>query len=622
MKQHVERLGEVARRFLPLAFGAVLLVLLWQKAQSLDWLAVREAFGGIAPWRWLVAGIAAAVSFAAVAQYDVIAHRHFRTGRPDWLARNTGAAAIAVGQTTGFGPAVGAALRWRVMPDLGHAMVLKVTGFVTLSFFAAWGGIAVGFALPTLAGAGWLAALTLPGLLVVICAGLLRFPQIVVKGRRIDMPSIRAFLGMAALAAVDVSCAGLAFDLLLPDALSPPLPVLIAAFTLSLGAGMAGGTPGGVGPFEMALIALLPGTASPELAAALIAFRLVYYAVPCIIGAGYALLTPPYSRVQVPPLTACLTGRRAELAIAAQNDHRAIVTLSAEGVALRTPQSLTLFLGPTEGRLYALLPELRRAALSENRLPCLYKLTARDAAQARRAGWHVRPFAVEAVIDPRAHALDGPEHRQLRRFLRKAEGAGLTFGPITAPDWERMTEVHTAWEDSHGAERGLTMGRFCPLYLRDKVLFGAWLHGDLVAFTSWLTAPGVLSLDVMRHLPDLPQGAMHGLIEAVIRQARTDGLREVNLAALPHSSLPGRIADCAGLARFKSSFAPTWRPLYIGAPNAFSLALSAADLRLAIVRPAALKRSERDVWDLDALIDEAIVDAMAEPEVAPLRKAG
>ena len=231
-------------------------------------------------------------------------------------------------------------------------------------------------------------------------------------------------------------------------------------------------------------------------------------------------------------------------------------------------------------------------------------------------GWHVVPFAVEAVIDPRRHNLKGAEHRQLRRFLRKAEGAGLTFGPITFFNDTATTEIYTAWEDTHGAERGLTMGRFCPLYLRDKPLFGAWLNGELVAFASWLQAPGVLSLDVMRHLADLPQGTMHGLIQAVIEKARADGLHEVNLAALPHPELPERIADCAGLARFKTSFAPSWRPLYIGAPNPVSLAISAADIRLAILRPAPLQRSQQDLWDLDALIEP-------EPEeIMPLRNVG
>jgi phosphatidylglycerol lysyltransferase len=410
---------------------------------------------------------------------------------------------------------------------------------------------------------------------------------------------------------------------------------MIAAFTLALGAGMIGGTPGGVGPFELALITVLPGAATPELAAALIAFRMVYYAIPCVAGAAYAFLTPPWRQPERVADTLPARGPRAELGIAAQNDFRLIESFHAEGVALRTPQSLTLFLGATHGSIAALLAPLSRAALAENRLPCIYKLTARDAALVRRAGWHVVPFAVEAVIDPQRFSLDGSDSRQLRRFLRKAETSGLEVREITDPDWEAMTEIHCAWEESHGRERGLTMGRFCPLYLRDKPLFGAYHGGRLIAFTSWLEAPGTLSLDVLRHEKDLPQGTMHALIHGVIAQARAQGLTEVNLAALPHPSLPERLRDCAGLTRFKTSFAPAWRPLYIAAPNAAYLAVAAADIRLAIIEPTPLTRSEEDLWDLDALIDSAMLPehfseqftdeidlAHLAPEVPELRRAG
>lgn len=605
------RAPDAVRRVLPFLLGLVLAGVLWQKAQGLDWTAVSDAFTSIAPWRWVGAAMAAAISFWAVAQYDVTAHRHFRTGRPDTAARRAGATAIAVGQTTGFGPAVGAALRWRLMPDLGRGTVLRITGFVTLGFFAAWGTIALTLAVPVLAGHAWLGLALLPLGLAAVSALLFAFPHLNVLGRQCDLPSIPAFLQMVALAGCDVLFAGLALDLMLPPETAPALPVLIATFTLALGAGMIGGTPGGVGPFELALVTLLPGTATPELAAALIAFRMVYYAVPCILGASYALLAPPHRQRPAPALRPRLSlGPRAELPIAAQADHRAIATLQSEGTALRTPQTLTLFLGAVEGPLAPLLPALHRAARDENRLPCLYKLTGRDAVTARRAGWHMAAFAVEAVIDTARHDLCGPDYRQLRRFLRKAEEAGLTFGPITAPDWERMTEIHSAWEDSHGAERGLTMGRFCPLYMSDKPLFGAWHKGRLIAFTSWLQTGGTLSLDLVRHEAETPQGTMHGLVQAVIGHARKQGIAEVCLAALPHPALPGRLKGCAGLTRFKASFAPRWRPLYIGAPDILQLALAAADIRRAILAPAPLRRSTHDLWSLDALVDAPPDDAL------------
>ncbi|CUH77291.1 phosphatidylglycerol lysyltransferase domain-containing protein [Tropicibacter naphthalenivorans] len=615
MKAAFEQVPDMARRVLPLAMGAVLVALLYVKARSLDWGLVAEAFYDIPMWRWVGAAVASGLSFWAIAQYDVIAHRHFRTRLPEGHARLSSAAAIAVGQTTGFGPAVGAALRWRLMPVLGHAMVLRITAFVTLCFFVAWGLLAATVAVPVLAGVPWAALLAFPVGAFALAALMLRYPRMSLMGKRIDLPSLPALGHLVALAACDLIFAGLALHLLLPPELAPPLWSLIAAFTLALGAGMIGGTPGGVGPFELALVTLLPGTATAHLAAALIAFRVVYYALPCILGASYAFLARPDRIAPPSEREAPLFGARAEHPIAAQNDSFALTASGAEACLLRSPQSLTLFLGPTRGHLSTLLPALKREARQQNRLPCLYKLTAQDAAEARRAGWHVVPFAVEATLDAQAFTLDGPERRQLRRFLRKAETAGVTCGPITNPDWERMMEIHCAWEDMHGQERGLTMGRFCPLYLRDKPMFGAWLNGELVAFISAVQGTEGLSLDLMRHLPDLPQGVMHALIHAMILDARASNIKEVSLAALPHPTLPKRLADCAGLTRFKSSFAPAWRPLYIGAPNPAALALTALDIRIAILNPAPLERTTMDLWELDALIDDAIAPIVETPEL-------
>lgn len=596
------------------------MALLWREAQVIDWTAAATAFVGIPVTSWLAALAAVGISFWAVAQYDVIAHRHFGTNVPAPVARGTGAAAITVAQTTGFGPAVGAALRWRMIGGLGSAKIIQVTAFVTATFCAAWAILAVGAVAPILLERPALSLLIIPCLLVLGCLTLIRFHRVRVGKRYVRLPTVRAFLSLVAFAAIDVICAGTALKLLLPPDFGPDLVTLVAAFTLALGAGMIGGTPGGVGPFEMTLIWLLPQTPIEDLAAALIAFRLVYYAVPCVFGALWALLAPRHTAFSAPELEATLTGPRPEFGIAAQNDHSALSGFAAEGVALRTPHSLALFLGPLEGSLSQLIPELRRAAREENRIPCLYKIEARDARDMRDAGWTVLPFAMEAHINPATHRLDGPQFRQLRRQVRKAEQNGVRVARLTDPDWERLTEIHSRWEDAHGAERGLTMGRFCPIYLSDKPLYGAWQGDRLIAFTSWLRSDGSMSLDVTRHMPDAPHGTMHALIHHVIATAAAHDISDISLAAVPHPNTPHWIENSAGLSRFKSSFAPTWRPLYFAAPNALAMTLCAADLRQTIVRPPPLRRSVQDLWDLDAMVS-APRHATVAPPTARQRKA-
>lgn len=614
----------------PGLLGLALCGMLWADARALDWSAVAGAFGGIPAWRWAAAALATALSFMAIAQYDVLAHRHLRTNAPEGPARRAGAAAVALGQTTGFGPVVGGAVRWQLMPGIKHTRIIGLTGFVTFSFLAAWSLVALTLALPVLSDMVWLALPAFVCGALGVMAVLIRVPRMTLLGKGIDLPSVPGMARMTLLAGADMALAALALYLLLPPGIAPSLSWLVAAYTLALGAGLVGATPGGIGPFDVTLMTLLPAGAAPEVAAGLLAFRIVYYMAPCLLAACYVLLAKPcrfacsgadsgaVSGTVSGTEPAPLSGPRAEMAIAAQTDNRPIVRGTATATALRTPQSLVLFLGPVTGRIRPLLPALRVAAHQENRLACLYKLTARDSVRVRRAGWCVAAVAVEAVLYPQRHSLSGPKHRQLRRFLRKADSAHIQIRRLTSPDWQELRHIHLAWESRHGRERGLTMGRFCPLYLGDKPLYGAYQDGRLIAYASWLRAPGVLSLDLMRHRPDMPTGTMHALIQRVITDARQIGLQEVNLAALPHPALPDRLSDAAGLARFKRSFAPHWRPLYIAAPSQAALALAAMDVRRAILHPAPLPRQTADLWALDALADQSA----PAPLPQQIRKAG
>ncbi len=606
VKDILEQPADTLRRTAPLALGTIFIWLLWSFAKDLDWHAVHTSFDAIPRWRWMAATVATLISFWAVAQYDVIAHRHFRTGISGDAARRAGGAAIAVGQTTGFGPLVGGTIRWRLMPAIGHKTAAKITGFVTLGFFTAWAILTTSVAVPILVGALWLVPILLPIVGGIVAAALLLYPKHKLFRLTFTVPSLPAMAQMTVLAGCDLVFAGLALYLLLPPDMAPPLVPLIAAFSIALGAGMISGTPGGVGPFEMALISLIPNSDMAPLAAALIAFRLIYYAVPCLIGMAYSGLAPVATPVSDRQTQPGHRGPRAEHQITAQARCQNISAAESTATLLDTPQSLTLFLGATSGPLFPLLRGLHKRAKSQNRCAALYKITPRDAVVAREAGWTVAALAHEAVITPKSYSETGPNRRQLRRFLRKADKAGVRFERLAAPDWGRMADIHHDWELAHGAERGLTMGRFCPLYLRDKPLFGAFDGETLIAFASLLESPGFLSLDVMRHVSDLPTGTMHGLVHHMICDAQQNSQQEFNLAAVPHPKLVQSLRLNPGLTRFKASFGPSWRPLYFASPNRWSMVVSALDLWLAITRPRPIPYHPMDAWHIDAMLTDEI----------------
>jgi phosphatidylglycerol lysyltransferase len=83
---------------------------------------------------------------------------------------------------------------------------------------------------------------------------------------------------------------------------------------------------------------------------------------------------------------------------------------------------------------------------------------------------------------------------------------------------------------------------------------------------------------------------MHALLTAAIDAARNVGIPRLSLAAVPLSPRrhrAGRRPD-NGLTRFKAAFAPHWEPLYLCAPSPCALAVTAADIARAVLRPAPL----------------------------------
>ncbi|WP_292021267.1 phosphatidylglycerol lysyltransferase domain-containing protein [Maritimibacter sp. UBA3975] len=611
------------RQITPLVVFGVLALLLRDRIAELDLAHIRASLGTVGPVRWALGIVLTGISFWALGQYDVVVHRLVGRDTDPRRAARSGMTAIAVGQTVGMGTLTGTFVRWRMLPGLGLLDATRISAIVTMSFFAAWAvltamsvltfGVAVPYATPAAVAILILAYLCI--LLSVWRPGpLARWP----------LPPLKAIVLILGFTTVDTVAAGAVLWTMLPTGIEIGFGPLVAAYLLALGAGLVLTTPGGVGPFEVALLALLPATSPEPLLAAVLAYRAVYYALPALIGA--VLLARPPMRPPLPatanaaleqvdprnlPLmveAALDTAPRAESALLRHGRFDLLSNSRAWPTALvaRSGQSLIMLGDPLtrDSRVGEVFEGLRDRARATLTAPVIYKCGARLAVFARRTDWALLPIAREAFLTPATFSTTGADRRQLRRKLRKAEAAGLTVTTIAPGDpvplpLDEMEALAHVWAGARGGERGFSMGVWNPATLsRAAICLAHDPEGRLRGFITLHANRHEHTLDLMRQDPDAPDGIMYMLVTHAIAAAHAAHIPRVSLAAVPTQNVPGeprlftglralldRASGARGLRQFKSAFAPRWETLYLAAPTRTALLLGALDITREILRP-------------------------------------
>ena len=610
-------------RLLPVAAVVIFGILLARRIGDIDTAHVWDSLGATTPAQWALSALATFASFCAVGQYDAGVHRMMHTGVAPVDARRAGMRAIALGQTLGFGSLTGALVRWRCLPTLGLWRTTQISVLVSLSFLAAWAVVAAvmvaltGLPLPgtmmqTVTGATVTGATVLLGLAVVATFFMLRK-----TGARTGLGDLGAMLLWCL---IDTACAALALYVLLPAGVAPAPALFFTAYLLALGAGLLSNAPGGIGAFDLALLACLPLVDDAAVLAALIAFRVTYYAVPAALAFVSLLRAPRFGPAQhLAPLRGLTLARalqappHPEWALSHQG--ASIWSDGANGWMVQNVAGHACTIGPPKGA--ASHADITQIARRLGRRPVLYKCDCASALRARRAGWAVRRIGAEAEITPAQWSKDGPQHRQLRRKLRQAEKAGVTISQTGTLPIAEMRALARRWAARHGGEKGVSMGRFDLRILPGQQVFLAHVGGALIGFVTFHTSPTAWSLDLMRHDDDLPDGTMHALVTAAIDAAHRQGIARLSLAAAP-LGLPDRLARTAqGLIRFKQSFAPRWQPLYLAAPGWLALFYAGLALAVAIHRPPPL-RSQSMLHQDDNLYAENTFETPGNPCHGPL----
>jgi phosphatidylglycerol lysyltransferase len=243
-------------------------------------------------------------------------------------------------------------------------------------------------------------------------------------------------------------------------------------------------------------------------------------------------------------------------------------------------------------------------------IPALYQVGSEHLAAYRQSGWQAVKVGEEAVIPLESFSFEGPSKKDLRyainRFRKAGVHATLFTPPVSRSLVERLKPVSDLWLSGKGGrERTFSMGRFDLEELRyTHILVVEDAHGEVLAFANFVSASSrnMLSVDLMRHGGNPPNGLMDFLFSEAIMLLKEEGYAELSLGLAPLANVGtetgagvpdlgarviyerfNRLYNFKGLHTYKQKFSPSWEPRFLVYPNIgtlpkVALAVARADI--------------------------------------------
>lgn len=290
------------RQVLPVIVSAAIVAFAGQALfKTLRQIAFRDvliAMHAIPPLAIASATLLMLCVYLALVVYEAIIVRHIRACASDGVACISALTAAPIGHAVGWGAFSGGAVRYRVYSNAG-VKPLEIAKLATLAAipYAAGLGFVLGLALvlqadraahllhvdPALARGAGLALLVLHAYYVSV---VMRRPDAMKLGvLRVKLPPPSLTAVQYLVGSVEVCCgSGVLYALLPASAHSPPYLVFVAAYVLSILAGLASSVPAGIGVFDGVLLLLLPQLPKAQLAASVLTYRFIFEAVPLLVA--------------------------------------------------------------------------------------------------------------------------------------------------------------------------------------------------------------------------------------------------------------------------------------------------------------------------------------------------
>lgn len=435
------------------------------------------------------------------------------------------------------------------------------------------------------------------------------------------LPTPRLALGQLPVASLDILAMAGALYVLLPAAPGVSFLSFVVLFLVAVATSAATQVPGGVGVFE-ALLLFLMGSATPlaGAAAALIAFRVVYCVLPLLVAtpmvalhhvrlgarrarwnrASDAEIERARPIVESSPFTYANLIYRREMALVFSGAGNAFVMF---GQMHRSWVAMGDAVGPADEAEEA-TRRFHELCRSKRHRPVFFEVRGEQGALYRSLGLVLTKLGEDARVDLAQFDLAASRYAAVRQACARVRRHGCRFEVVAAanvpalvPELLRVSEAWLAAKSTH--EKSFSNASFDAEYLAH---FPAAVVRDgerVLAFANLWQSGGreELSVDLMRHVPDAPNGTMDFLFSEVMLWGRGLGFRWFDFGVAPLAGLETgqdpalwrrvgtllyrhgeHFYNFRGLRSYKDKFGPVWTPRYLASPGGAALPIALLDV--------------------------------------------
>lgn len=289
---------------------------LFHMVHTLDIAQMKSVILATPPLTMFKAVCAVILSYLILSLYDLIAVRYVKSNIGYTKIINTSLTAFSIGNTIGIAVFSAGAVRFRYYgkEDIPSINIANIILLVSLAF--SYGTfIILGISLvlnphmlsQLLSKVSWLApisesAFQAVGFLVLISitASIMFAGKsgrvFSIKQWQLSLPPAFVLIKLATVAVIDISMMAFIIYLLIPSNSNAAYLEIFSAYVQSLMAGLISNVPGGLGVFELTMVASLPKMDKTTLLSVLLLYRILYYFIPFILGILSFVLHEAYIR--------------------------------------------------------------------------------------------------------------------------------------------------------------------------------------------------------------------------------------------------------------------------------------------------------------------------------------